>query len=62
MNNLDILRNLGDILEALKNSKPLPDSYWIEEQKPMDARDKENKKFNGLIKMSYEKYYEPFII
>ena len=62
MNNLYILRNIGYIVEQLKNSKPLPESYWIEEQKWMDKRNEENKKLNESIKMSYEKYHEPFTI
>lgn len=61
MNNLEILRNIGDIIEELKNSTTSQE-YWIEEQKLMDKRDEENIKFNKSIQMSYEKYHEPFTI
>ena len=61
MNNLEVLRNLSEILEELKNS-PTSDAYWIEEQKDMDKREDEIEKFNKSIQMSYEKYHTPFTI
>jgi len=59
--NLEVLRNLGDIVQELKDNPPSAE-YWIEEQKAMDKRDEENHKFNESIKMSYEKYHTPFTI
>ncbi len=61
MNNLEILKDFGKLAEELKNNPPSVE-YWIEEEKWMAKRDEKNRKFNESIKMSYEKFHQPFTI
>ena len=59
--NLDALRNFGALAEELKNT-PTPMSYWIKEDKWLAKEDEKNRKFNESIKMSYEKFHQPYTI
>jgi len=49
MSGLDVLRNMGNLAEELKNSIT-PKSYWIKEQKYLDKMSIKNKKFSDSIK------------
>jgi len=61
LSNLDILRNIGDVAEELKN-KRTSDAYWLEEEKWLSKRIEENEKFKKSITMSYETYKRRFTI
>ena len=58
---LEMLKDFGSIAEELRNNPPSLE-YWIEEDKLMAKRAKENEKFAKSIQMSYEKYHTPFTI
>jgi len=61
MNNLEILRNMGELAKELENT-PIPDSYWEKEAKMLDKLHRKQEAFNRSIQMSYEKFHEPFTI
>ena len=49
MTSLEVLRNMGDLVEELKNSVT-PASYWIAEQKMLDKMEAKNRAFTESIR------------
>ncbi len=52
-------KKFGEVVKFLEEN-PLPDSHWIKMNENMRKRIEKNKRINDAIKMSPEKFRQPF--
>lgn len=58
---LDLLLEFDEVVERIERN-PTPASYWVEEEKRITELNRENQGIYDSLKMSPEKYREPFTI